>query len=126
MAGQEIDVEGADQTGQGPAYCGVAAHQDWIAQNKALIPRLYKAYDQAARWLAANPDAAAKLITPKAMPADQEALAASIRANDRLCLSLDAAEEIREDIKAVYRAALDSALLTRLPSESSIYGGPVK
>ena len=46
-------------------YLGVAAHTDWIEQNKALIPRLYKAYEQAAKWLTANPDAAAKLISPK-------------------------------------------------------------
>ena len=47
-------------------YLGVAAHIDWIEQNKALMPRLYKAYRQAAEWIAANPDEAAKLIMPKA------------------------------------------------------------
>jgi ABC-type nitrate/sulfonate/bicarbonate transport system substrate-binding protein len=107
-------------------YLGVAAHQDWIAQNKALIPRLYKAYAQAAQWLTANPDEAAKLIAPKATPADQAALAASIRANDRLSLSLASADEVRKEIQAVYRAGMDSAFLPQLPSDSSIYGGPVK
>jgi ABC-type nitrate/sulfonate/bicarbonate transport system substrate-binding protein len=107
-------------------YLGVAAHQDWIAQNKALIPRLYKAYAQAAQWLTANPDDAAKLIAPKATPADQAALAASIRANDRLSLSLASADEVRKEIQAVYRAGMDSAFLPQLPSDSSIYGGPVK
>ena len=91
-------------------YLGVAAHQDWIAQNKALIPRLYKAYAQAAQWLTANPDEAAKLITPKSTPADHAALAASIRANDRLCLSLASADEIREEVQAVYRAGMDFGL----------------
>jgi len=107
-------------------YLGVAAHQDWIAQNKALIPRLYKTYAQAAQWLTANPDEAAKLITPKSTPADQAALAASIRANERLALSLASADEVRKEIQAVYRAGMDSAFLPRMPSDSSIYDGPVK
>jgi ABC-type nitrate/sulfonate/bicarbonate transport system substrate-binding protein len=107
-------------------YLGVAAHQDWIEQNKALIPRLYKAYAEAARWLTANPDAAAKLIAPKSTPADQEALAKSIRANDRLALSLSPASELRKEIEAVYRAGVDSTFLPKLPSAGSIYDGPVK
>jgi ABC-type nitrate/sulfonate/bicarbonate transport system substrate-binding protein len=107
-------------------YLGVAAHQDWIAQNKALIPRLYKAYAQAAQWLTANPGEAAKLITPKSTAADQAALAASIRANDRLGLSLASADEVRKEIQAVYRAGIDSAFLPQMPSDSSIYVGQVK
>jgi NitT/TauT family transport system substrate-binding protein len=107
-------------------YLGVAAHQDWIAQNKALIPRIYKTYAQAAQWLTANPDEAAKLVTPKATPADQAALAASIRANERLALSLASAAEVRKEIEAVYRAGMDSNFLSRMPSDSSIYDGPVQ
>lgn len=107
-------------------YLGVAAHHEWIAQNKALIPRLYKSYEQAAKWLTANPDAASKLISPKSTPADQEALAKSIRANDRLGLSLAAASEVRKEIDAVYRAGLESKFLPKAPSDASIYGGPVK
>ncbi len=107
-------------------YLGVAAHQDWIAQNKAVIPRLYKAYAQAAQWLTANPEEAAKLITPKSTPADQEALAKSIRANDRLGLSLASAAEVRKEIEAVYRAGIDSAFLPQMPSAASIYDGPLK
>jgi NitT/TauT family transport system substrate-binding protein len=107
-------------------YLGVAAHHDWIAQNKALIPRLYKAYADAAKWLTANPDAAAKLISPKSTPVDQEALAKSIRANDRLALSLASAAEVRKEIEAVYRAGLDSAFLPQMPSAASIYDGPLQ
>jgi NitT/TauT family transport system substrate-binding protein len=104
-------------------YLGVAAHHDWIEQNKALIPRLYKAYADAAKWLTANPD---ELITPKSTPADQEALAKSIRANDRLGLSLASADEVRREIQSVYKAGLESGFLPKAPSEASIYGGPVK
>ncbi|NJO35845.1 MAG: ABC transporter substrate-binding protein [Rhodospirillales bacterium] len=107
-------------------YLGVAAHTDWIEQNKALIPRLYKAYEQAAKWLNANPDAAAKLIAPKSTANDQAALAASIRANNRLGLALSSAAQLSKEIKAVYKAGVDSTFLPKLPSDASIYGGPVK
>ena len=107
-------------------YLGVAAHHDWIEQNKTLIPRLYKAYEQAAKWLTANPDAAAKLITPKSTPADQEALAKSIRANDRLGLSLASADEVRREIQSVYKAGIESGFLSKAPSEASIYNGKIK
>jgi ABC-type nitrate/sulfonate/bicarbonate transport system substrate-binding protein len=107
-------------------YLGVAAHQDWIAQNKALVPRLYKAYADAAKWLTANPDEAAKLITPKSTPVDQAAVAASIRANSRLGLALSSADEVRKEIQAVYTAGVESAFLPQMPSDASIYGGPVK
>jgi NitT/TauT family transport system substrate-binding protein len=107
-------------------YLGVAAHQDWIEQNKALIPRLYKAYQQAAAWLTAHPDEAAKLITPKSTPADQAAVAASIRANNRLGLSLAAASEVRGEIQSVYKAGVESGFLPKMPDDASIYGGSMK
>jgi NitT/TauT family transport system substrate-binding protein len=107
-------------------YLGVAAHTDWIEQNKALIPRLYKAYQQAADWLRANPEAAAALITPKATPADLKALADSIKANKRLALSLASADEVRKEIQSVYKAGLESGFLTQMPSEASIYAGAMK
>lgn len=107
-------------------YLGVAAHRDWIEQNKALIPRLYKCYEQAAQWLTAHPDEAAKLISPRSTPADHAALAASIRANSRLGLALSSAGDVHKEIQAVYRAGVDSAFLPQLPSDASIYDGPVK
>ena len=104
----------------------MAAHTDWIEQNKAVIPRLYKAYEQAAKWLTSNPDEAAKLISPKSTPEDHAALAASIRANNRLGLALSSAAEVSKEIQAVYKAGVDSTFLPQLPSQSSIYTGPVK
>jgi ABC-type nitrate/sulfonate/bicarbonate transport system substrate-binding protein len=107
-------------------YLGVAAHRDWIEQNKALIPRLYRTYEQASEWLVANPEAAARLIARKSTPADQAALAKSIRANDRLGLSLAAADQVRSEIGSVYKAGIESGFLPKLPSDASIYGGKVK
>jgi NitT/TauT family transport system substrate-binding protein len=107
-------------------YLGVAAHQDWIEQNRASIPRLYKAYQQAADWLKANPDAGARLITPQATQADQAAIAAAIRANDRLGLSLAPAGDVRREIQSVYRAGVEVGYLPKVPAEASIYGGPMQ
>lgn len=107
-------------------YLGVAAHQDWIEQNKALIPRLYKTYQQAAQWLTANPDQAAKLIVPKSTEADQAAVAASIRANSRLGLSLATADEVRREIQSVYKAGIETGFLPKMPDEASIYAGSMK
>ena len=49
-------------------YLGVAAHVAWAEKNRNLIPKLFAAYKEAAEWVTANPEAAAKLILPKARP----------------------------------------------------------
>ena len=61
-------------------YLGVAAHVDWAEKNKDLIPKLYAAYKQAAAWVTANPDDAAKLIASKGTDDDRKAIAELIRA----------------------------------------------
>ncbi len=35
-------------------YLGVAAHDDWIAQNQALIPKLYATYKERIHWCASG------------------------------------------------------------------------
>ncbi|MEA2884874.1 MAG: NitT/TauT family transport system substrate-binding protein, partial [Bradyrhizobium sp.] len=49
-------------------YLGVATHVTWAEKNARLIPKLYAAYKEAAEWVAAHPDEAAKLIMPKGTP----------------------------------------------------------
>ncbi|HVY58577.1 MAG TPA: ABC transporter substrate-binding protein, partial [Xanthobacteraceae bacterium] len=65
-------------------YLGVAAHISWIEQHRDLVPKLFAAYKAAADWIVAHPDEAAKLISPKGTAEDQGAIAALIKANDRL------------------------------------------
>ena len=50
-------------------YLGVAAHDDWIAANQALIPKLYATYKAAADYITAHPEEAALLIAPKSSAA---------------------------------------------------------
>ena len=107
-------------------YLGVAAHVDWAEKNKDLIPKLYTAYKQAAAWVTANPDEAAKLIASKGTDDDHKAIAELIRANDRLGMNLRTAAEVSKEIKAVYAAGRSIAFLPSDPSPATIYQGPMK
>lgn len=107
-------------------YLGVAAHVDWAEKNKELIPKLYAAYKQAAAWVTANPDEAAKLIASKGTDDDRKAIAELIRANDRLGMNLRSAAEVSKEIKAVYEAGRSIAFLPADPSPATIYQGPMK
>lgn len=102
-------------------YLGVAAHTDWIEQNPALVARLYATYKQAADWIKQNPDEAAPLIAPKANADDQKAIAALIRANDRLGMHVAPAAGMRKEIEAVYKAGQDVGYFPKAPSADSIY-----
>ena len=75
------------------------AHADWADQNPELVKKLYTTYRQATDWLQKNPDAAAPLMFPKAAPDDQKQIAALIRANNRLGISLGGANEMRKEIE---------------------------
>lgn len=102
-------------------YLGVAAHTDWIEQNKALIPRLYATYRAAAEFIAKEPEEAAKLIAPKSTADDLKAMASLIRANDRLGMNLVPAGQVRKEIEAVYRAGQDVGYFAKAPSPDTVY-----
>lgn len=102
-------------------YLGVAAHVAWAEKNKDKIPKLYAAYKEAADWVAAHPEDASKLIAPKGTPDDQKAIAALIRANERLEMNVKWASEVRKEINSVYEAGKSIAFLPSDPSPSTIY-----
>jgi len=110
----------------GIPYLGVAAHLDWAKANAALIPRLYASYKAAADWVAANPEAAAKLIHAKGSPDDQKAIAALIRANDRLGMHVAWASALRKEIGSVYAAGRSIKFLDREPGAETIYEAHAK
>jgi NitT/TauT family transport system substrate-binding protein len=107
-------------------YLGVAAHIDWAEKNPKLIPKLYAAYKEAAEWVVAHPDDAAKLISAKGTPDDQKAIAELIRANDRLGMNVQWASDEQKEIKAVYAAGKSIAFLPSDPSAATIYQAPAK
>jgi ABC-type nitrate/sulfonate/bicarbonate transport system substrate-binding protein len=104
-------------------YLGVAAHVDWVEKHRASVPKLFAAYREAADWVGANPDAAAKLISPKGNADDQKAIADLIRANDRLGLNIRWASDVKKEIQSVYAAARAIDFFPGEPSAASIYEG---
>ena len=53
-------------------------------------------------------------------------MASLIRSNERLALSLAAADEIRNEIEAVYKAGIDVGYFPSMPSNETIYGKPIR
>ena len=102
-------------------YLGLAAHDDWIAQNQAVIPKLYATYKEAGEFIAKNPEAAAALIAPKSTAEDRAALVLLIKANDRLGMSVVPAGEVADQIDAVYKAGVDVGYFKAMPSNNTIY-----
>jgi NitT/TauT family transport system substrate-binding protein len=107
-------------------YLGVAAHQKWIDTHRDLIPGLYRAYKQAADWVAANPAAAAPLVATLRDDAERRAISALMRDNARLALDIQPAGKISKEIEATYRAGLDVGLFKDMPPASSIYAGEME
>ncbi|MEA2946378.1 MAG: NitT/TauT family transport system substrate-binding protein [Alphaproteobacteria bacterium] len=106
-------------------YLGVAAHADWADQNPALVAKLYATYTAAADWIAKNPDEAAPLVAPGASAEDVKSMATLIRNNERLAMSLVPANDVRNEIEAVYRAGIDVGYFPALPSSATVYGKPI-
>jgi ABC-type nitrate/sulfonate/bicarbonate transport system substrate-binding protein len=105
-------------------YLGVAAHIDWVEKNQKLIPKLYATYKEAAEWVTAHPDEASKLIAARGSPDDQQAIAALIRANDRLGMNVQWASDVAKEIRSVYAAGKSIAFLPADPSAATIYQEP--
>jgi NitT/TauT family transport system substrate-binding protein len=122
IAGQWRDFAGSDRS----PYLGLAAHRDWIAGHRDLIPRLYRTYQAAAQWVLAHPEAAAPLIAPGADAAGQKAIAELVRDNRRLGMDVAPAGALRREIDAVFRAGLSLGLLKTMPDPATIYDGAME
>jgi NitT/TauT family transport system substrate-binding protein len=107
-------------------YLGVAAHDDWIAANQALIPKLYATYKEAGEYIAAHPEEAVATIAAKASPADRAALVSLIKAHDRLGMSVVPAGEVAKQIDAVYKAGVDVGYFKAMPSSNTVYTKSMK
>lgn len=107
-------------------YLGVAAHADWVAANPDAVARLYRTYKEAGEWVQKNPEKAAALISPKASPEDQKSLATLIRANERLGMNVEGANEERKLIEAIYKAGMETGYLKTMPSADTVYAKPLK
>lgn len=102
-------------------YLGVAAHEDWIAANADLIPRLYATYRDAAELTRKQPVEAARIIGEKMKiaPDDLEQLLRE----PRLGLSVYPSSEHRAAMDVVFRAAVEIGYLDRVPTASIVHEG---
>ena len=107
-------------------YLGVAAHVAWAEKNPELVKKLFAAYKEAAEWVVAHPDEAAKLIAAKGTPEDQKAIGELIRANDRLGMNVKWASDVEKEIRSVYDAGKSIAFLNADPAPSTIFRGQSK
>lgn len=107
-------------------YLGVAAHVEWAEKNPTLIPKLFAAYKEAATWVAAHPEEAAKLIAAKGTAEQQKAISDLIRANDRLGMNVKWASDVKKEINSVYAAGKSTSFLGSDPAPSTIYQAPAK
>ncbi|HXX08015.1 MAG TPA: ABC transporter substrate-binding protein [Pseudolabrys sp.] len=107
-------------------YLGLAAHDDWIEQNQALIPKLYATYKEAGEYISKHPEEAAALIAPPLTGDDRAALISLIKANDRLGMNVVPANDVRQQIEAVYRAGIDVGYFKSMPSDGTVYAKPMK
>lgn len=105
-------------------YLGVAAHSDWVEKNAHLVPKLYAAYKEAIDWTLANPEAASKLILPKATPDDQRAVSDLIKENDKLGMGIAWAKDVRKELEWVYKAGHEMGFLPAIPGPETIWSGP--
>jgi NitT/TauT family transport system substrate-binding protein len=107
-------------------YLGVAAHQDWIAQNPKLVEKMYATFKEAAAWVQANPVESAKLIAATIKGSDPAVLTTLIQDNGRLGLNVRTAAEVKTGIDAVYQAGLQSGYLKAAVDPATIYMGAGK
>lgn len=109
----------------GIPYLGVAAHQDWIKANTALVPKLLASYQAAATWTLANPAEAAGLIVAKNAPTEErEAVERLIRERTRLGIHVAPAASLRRGIETVFRAGQSTGYLSAAPGPTAIHDAP--
>ena len=113
-------IHGAPQRG----FLGVAAHEDWINANKELIPKIYAAFAELAKWLPTHHDEAAAIIE-KAAGVPKEAFLMALSAA-RYPLDVVPAVEIEGNIKALFQAGIDSGYMKQMPDDGILYRGKVR
>lgn len=103
-------------------YLGVAAHRTWVADNPDAVEALFLAYRDAAEWVSANPDAAAKIIARGGNEDVVRNYTNLIQQNDRLGLNVQRASDMADEIRSVYSVGVDLGYLPAMPSDATISG----
>lgn len=99
----------------------VTAQEDWIANNRDLIPKIYKAFKDMAAWLPSHYEQATAMIA-EATGILPGAILMALMAN-RYPVDVVPAANIKESIQAIFRAGVESGYMKSLPDEGIIYTG---
>jgi len=121
----DLAAEWSKLTGQSVIpYLGVAAHKDWAMTHKKEIQQLYAIYQDAAAFLKANPDKAAKIIGD-VTNIDAQALTRLFE-SPRLALSIYPATKEMDALNTVFQSAVKSGYLGKMPSPEVVFDAGLK
>lgn len=116
----EYDQEWASLTGRKVnPYIAVAAHERWIRENAPLIPRLFATHKDAERFVARQPDEAARIIARGAkLP---EPVIREVIKSGRIRLNVAWSHEVSGDIQAMFKAAHEVGSIEKIPDPGIFY-----
>lgn len=99
----------------------VTAHEDWIAGNRDLIPKIYKAFKDLAAWLPGHYEQATTMIS-ESTGISPGAIRMALMAN-RYPADVVPAASIKQSIQSIFRAGVESGYMKGLPDDGIIYTG---
>lgn len=110
-------IHGRTQRG----FLGVAAHEDWIASNRDKIQKIYKTFKDLAAWVPSHQEEAATIIN-KAAGIPKGAFLMALKGN-RYRLDVVPSGNIKESIREIFRAGVESGYMKKLPDDGIFYTG---
>ena len=103
-------------------YLGVDAHEEWVKANPDKIQKIYNAFKDAEKWIWANRDEAAKIISGKCK-VPLAAIQDLLNNNERLGLNVVPAAEVESEIFKVFEMAKWEGYLKAMPDRDIVYRG---
>lgn len=102
-------------------YLGVAAHEDFVAGNREIIQKVYRAFKDLEAWVPSHHNEAAAIVS-EATGIAPAAIKAALTAK-RLGYDVVSAGAIAEQIKDVFKAGLEIGYMKEMPDDGIIYTG---
>lgn len=103
-------------------YLGVEAHEAWANANPDKVQKIYNAFKDAEKWIWANREEAAKIISSKCKT-PLAAIQDLLDNNERLGLYVAPAAELESEIFKVFEMSKWEGYLKALPDRGIIYRG---
>ena len=104
-------------------YLGVAAHKEWVDENGAVIPKLFRTYEMAAAFIEANPREAAQIISDASKGKLKAVVLEDLIKSGRLGLNVYWPGRKRKEAEAAFKAAMAIKYLNKMPDAGVLYDG---